>query len=112
MSEPIKIDLDTLNADDAVNLVGSLYADLGDDATTLLADHVEQMNSVQEYVSALVAQTLALNSELNKAKQTIADLKEANVKYMMQQVKREPDKPDDVQEIDDISDALDAIDVD
>ena len=48
--------LDSLGDNTLVQAIGALY-DLGEDATPLLADHLEQMNDVQDRTTALLNAT-------------------------------------------------------
>ena len=67
--------------------VGKLY-DLGEDATPLLADHVSEMQDVQDRIKTLTSAASDLYAAYNQSQANLNAQKEANVKLMYDMTKR------------------------
>lgn len=93
------------------NMIGDLYGSLDDDATELLADHLQSMQEAQDYVIELTSYAIAQAQENITLKQKIADLKEANATMMMERIRREPEKPEEEKSLDDLDEAIDNIEL-
>ena len=79
--------LDSLGDNTLVQAIGALY-DLGEDATPLLADHLEQMNDVQDRATALLNATKDLYSAYQEQSEQLQAQKDANVKLMYDATQR------------------------
>lgn len=79
--------LDSLGDNTLVQAIGALY-DLGEDATPLLADHLEQMNDVQDRTTALLNATKDLYAAYKEQAQELQAQKDANVKLMYDATQR------------------------
>lgn len=79
--------LDGLGDSNLINAVGALY-DLGDDATPLLADHLSEMNDVQDRITALMDATKDLYAAYKEQSEQLQAQKDANVKLMYDATKR------------------------
>lgn len=93
------------------NMIGDLYGSLDDDATELLADHLQSMQEAQDYVSELTSYAIDQAQENITLKQKIADLKEANATMMMERIRRDPEKPAEEKSLDDLDEAIDNIEL-
>lgn len=108
--EEKKLDLNDLNPTDAKNKIGALYADLGEDATTILADHMDQMNEAQEFVTSIVASLIDAQEKIKALENDNMDLKATNVKLMMSKIVSEPETKGEAKQIEDLSQAIDELD--
>lgn len=104
---------------DLPNMVGALYADLGEDAVPALVDHMDDMKNVQEKVSAVVDTAKNLANLNEKLSADLAEAREANAKLMFNQIgqqkseEKAEEETDDVEdEIADIDDAVSNIEID
>ena len=79
--------LDSLGDNTLVQAIGALY-DLGEDATPLLADHLEQMNDVQDRTTALLNATKDLYAAYQEQSEQLQAQKDANVKLMYDATQR------------------------
>ena len=79
--------LDSLGDNTLVQAIGALY-DLGEDATPLLADHLEQMNDVQDRTTALMNATKDLYAAYKEQSEQLQAQKDANVKLMYDATQR------------------------
>lgn len=79
--------LDSLGDNTLVQAIGALY-DLGEDATPLLADHLEQMNDVQDRTTALLNATKDLYAAYKEQAEQLQAQKDANVKLMYDATQR------------------------
>lgn len=79
--------LDSLGDSTLVQAIGALY-DLGEDATPLLADHLEQMNDVQDRTTALLNATKDLYAAYKEQAEQLQAQKDANVKLMYDATQR------------------------
>lgn len=79
--------LDSLGDNTLVQAIGALY-DLGEDATPLLADHLEQMNDVQDRTTALLNATKDLYAAYKEQADQLQAQKDANVKLMYDATQR------------------------
>lgn len=79
--------LDSLGDNTLVQAIGALY-DLGEDATPLLADHLEQMNDVQDRTTALLNATKDLYAAYKEQSEQLQAQKDANVKLMYDATQR------------------------
>lgn len=79
--------LDALGDSTIVQAIGGLY-DLGEDATPLLADHLEQMTDVQDRVTALLDATKDLYSAYKEQAEQLQAQKDANLKLMYDATQR------------------------
>lgn len=79
--------LDNLGDSTLVQAIGALY-DLGEDATPLLADHLEQMNDVQDRATALLSATKDLYAAYKEQAAQLQAQKDANVKLMYDATQR------------------------
>lgn len=79
--------LDALGDSTLVQSIGALY-DLGEDATPLLADHLEQMNDVQDRTTALLNTTKDLYAAYKEQAEQLQAQKDANVKLMYDATQR------------------------
>lgn len=79
--------LDSLGDCSLVQAIGGLY-DLGEDATPLLADHLEQMTDVQDRTTALLDATKELYEAYKEQAEQLEAQKEANVKLMYDATQR------------------------
>lgn len=79
--------LDGLGDSTIVQAIGALY-DLGEDATPLLADHLEAMTDVQDRVTALLGATKDLYAAYHDVSEQLQAQKDANVKLMYDATKR------------------------
>lgn len=79
--------LDSLGDNTLVQAIGALY-DLGEDATPLLADHLEQMNDVQDRATALLNATKDLYTAYKEQAEQLQAQKDANVKLMYDATQR------------------------
>lgn len=79
--------LDSLGDNTLVQAIGALY-DLGEDATPLLADHLEQMNDVQDRTTALLNATKDLYIAYKEQAEQLQAQKDANVKLMYDATQR------------------------
>lgn len=79
--------LDSLGDNTLVQAIGELY-DLGEDATPLLADHLEQMNDVQDRTTALLNATKDLYAAYKEQSEQLQAQKDANVKLMYDATQR------------------------
>ena len=79
--------LDSLGDNNLVQAIGALY-DLGEDATPLLADHLEQMNDVQDRTTALLNATKDLYAAYKEQAEQLQAQKDANVKLMYDATQR------------------------
>lgn len=79
--------LDNLGDNTLVQAIGALY-DLGEDATPLLADHLEQMNDVQDRTTALLNATKDLYAAYKEQSEQLQAQKDANVKLMYDATQR------------------------
>lgn len=79
--------LDNLGDNTLVQAIGALY-DLGEDATPLLADHLEQMNDVQDRTTALLNATKDLYAAYKEQAEQLQAQKDANVKLMYDATQR------------------------
>lgn len=79
--------LDELGDSTIVQAIGALY-DLGEDATPLLADHLEQMTDVQDRVTALLDATKDLYAAYKEQAEQLQAQKDANVKLMYDATQR------------------------
>ena len=79
--------LDSLGDNTLVQAIGALY-DLGEDATPLLADHLEQMNDVQDRTTALLNATKDLYAAYKELAEHLQAQKDANVKLMYDATQR------------------------
>ena len=79
--------LDSLGDNTLVQAIGALY-DLGEDATPLLADHLEQMNDVQDRTTALLNATKDLYAAYKEQTEQLQAQKDANVKLMYDATQR------------------------
>lgn len=79
--------LDALGDNTLVQAIGALY-DLGEDATPLLADHLEQMTDVQDRTSALLSATKDLYAAYKEQAEQLQAQKDANVKLMYDATQR------------------------
>lgn len=79
--------LDSLGDNTLVQAIGALY-DLGEDATPLLADHLEQMNDVQDRTTALLNATKDLYAAYKDQAEQLQAQKDANVKLMYDATQR------------------------
>lgn len=73
--------LDGLGDNTLVQAIGALY-DLGEDATPLLADHLEALSDVQDRTSALLDATKDLYAAYKEQSEQLQAQKDANVKLM------------------------------
>lgn len=79
--------LDALGDSTIVQAIGALY-DLGEDATPLLAEHLEQMTDVQDRVTALLDATKDLYAAYKEQADQLQAQKDANVKLMYDATQR------------------------
>ena len=79
--------LDSLGDNTLVQAIGALY-DLGEDATPLRADHLEQMNDVQDRTTALLNATKDLYAAYKEQAEQLQAQKDANVKLMYDATQR------------------------
>ena len=79
--------LDALGDSTIVKAIGGLY-DLGEDATPLLADHLDQMTDVQDRVTALLDATKDLYAAYKEQAEQLQAQKDANVKLMYDATQR------------------------
>lgn len=79
--------LDSLGDNTLVQAIGALY-DLGEDATPLLADHLEQMNDVQDRTTSLLNATKDLYAAYKEQAEQLQAQKDANVKLMYDATQR------------------------
>ena len=79
--------LEGLGDSTIVQAIGDLY-DLGEDATPLLADHLEAMTAVQDRVTALLDATKELYAAYQDVTAQLQAQKDANVKLMYDATKR------------------------
>lgn len=79
--------LDSLGDNTLVQAIGALY-DLGEDATPLLADHLDQMNDVQDRTTALLNATKDLYAAYKEQSEQLQAQKDANVKLMYDATQR------------------------
>lgn len=79
--------LDSLGDNTLVQAIGALY-DLGEDATPVLADHLEQMNDVQDRTTALLNATKDLYAAYKEQAEQLQAQKDANVKLMYDATQR------------------------
>ena len=103
--------LESLDDLDLVNVIGSLY-DLGEDNAPIIADHLEEMESVQDRVSELIDDTKALVQAYKDQSEELAKQKEANTKLMYERLRRaENVEKEEDKEAEALDDALDDIDI-
>lgn len=79
--------LDSLGDNTLVQAIGALY-DLGEDATPLVADHLEQMTDVQDRTTALLSATKELYAAYKEQAAQLQAQKDANVKLMYDATQR------------------------
>lgn len=79
--------LDSLGDSTLVQAIGGLY-DLGEDATPLLADHLEALSDVQDRTTALLTATKDLYAAYKEQAEQLQAQKDANVKLMYDATKR------------------------
>ena len=81
-------ELKELNATDVVNEVGNLYS-LGDDAIPILADHLEEMQTVQDKINDIVVAAQTAIDEMEKTKKKIgADIPEEKLNEWKKEYRR------------------------
>ena len=79
--------LDALGDSTIVQSIGGLY-DLGEDATPLLADHLDQMTDVQDRVTALLDATKDLYAAYKEQAEQLQAQKDANIKLLYDATQR------------------------
>lgn len=79
--------LDSLGDSTIIQAIGALY-DLGEDATPLLADHLDALADVQARATALLDATKDLYAAYKEQSEQLQAQKDANVKLMYDATKR------------------------
>ena len=102
-------ELKELNATDVVNEVGNLYS-LGDDAIPILADHLEEMQTVQDKINDIVVTAQAAIDEMEKTNERMERVK-ANTKLMYDSIQRQPKGVTEDEKMTKLDGALDNLNV-
>ena len=107
--------LNSLEDTQLVNAIGELY-NLGDDATPMLADHLEEMQDVQDRTQALIEATKDLYKAYQEVSAQLKAQKDANVKLMYDATKRglksKTDEQSEIEKADrELDDALGSIEL-
>lgn len=103
-------ELKELNATDVVNEVGNLYS-LGDDAIPILADHLEEMQTVQDKINDIVVTAQTAIDEMEKTNERMERVKQANTKLMYDSIQRQPKGDTESEKMNKLDGALDNINV-
>lgn len=107
--------LNSLEDSQLVNAIGELY-NLGDDATPMLAEHLEEMQDVQDRTQALIEATKDLYKAYQDVSAQLKAQKDANVKLMYDATKRglksKTDEQSEIEKADrELDDALGSIEL-
>ena len=103
-------ELKELNETDVVNEVGNLYS-LGDDAIPILADHLEEMQTVQDKINDIVVTAQAAIDEMEKTNERMERVKQANTKLMYDSIQRQPKGVTEDEKMTKLDGALDNLNV-
>ena len=103
-------ELKELNPTDVVNEVGNLYS-LGDDAIPILADHLEEMQTVQDKINDIVVTAQTAIDEMEKTNEHMERVKQANTKLMYDSIQRQPKGDTESEKMNKLDGALDNINV-
>lgn len=97
-----------------VDSVGKLYTDLGDDGVPVVADKLEDMQTIQSQLEELVSAVGLLQNTITEQEDKIKSLNDTNTKLMYNQINA--NKPDslseDEKEDEELDEALDNIEID
>ena len=103
-------ELKELNATDVVNEVDNLYS-LVDDAIPILADHLEEMQTVQDKINDIVVTAQAAIDEMEKTNERMERVKQANTKRMYDSIQRQPKGVTEDEKMTKLDGALDNLNV-